>query len=117
MVTVPLLLEARIKLGYMLLQATGSLEDRKAWDDIETAIALTDEERTGVELKEDRSLDGDLLGARWKSTSPLLSQNLDVNLETDHAKRLIQLIESRQDIKKTDRKWAEATVKALKAAI
>lgn len=117
MVTVPLMLEARVKLGYMLLQLTGSLEDRKAWDDIEAAIAPTDAEKEAIELKEERTVEGDLLGAKWRANAPLLTQNSDVQLERDHAKRLVQLIEGRQDLKKTDRAWAESTVKALKAAI
>jgi len=108
-------LESRIKLGYILVQLTGNLDDHDAWEDIEDAIALSDEEKSAVGLKENRNDSGDLQGASWTPLSEALQASKEIEFEKADAKKLSEFMVNFTGFRKTDRQWARAFRAALKA--
>lgn len=117
MVTVPMTLEARIKLGYILIQLTGTQEEIGTWGDIGTVIKVTDDEKATLNLKEIRNATGDLQGATWNPLVPELTQPQGFQLETEHAKKLLQLLQTYGGFRSTDLTWVRATNAALKAVV
>jgi hypothetical protein len=106
---------ACVKLTYLLAEVPGSNEDLDVWDEVSRKIELSQEDKIAIELEEaDRR---GAISVIWNPRADALKGNREVELETDHAKRLLNLMRSWPQFRRMDLEWTRPTIKALKEAV
>lgn len=119
MVTISMTLRARINIGYLVKALPASIEDGEMWDDVFRRMKPTEEEAKVIRFRENKK-DGVTIGTSWQEGHDQELESItDIELETEHAKRLLEFLKNWGNFNRLDldNGWPKSVVKQLKDAL
>lgn len=119
MTTVTMTVLMRVKVQFIpLALPQESLDNQIIWKEIGESVQLTEEEKLAIGFEELKDqTDSIVLGAAWKPMAEGLATESDIQLETAHARFLLNFLKSAKIFTSFDLVWAQPLRERLNKAV